>query len=300
MSKKVARINSRLYFDLFERGGDRLIAVFSILKMSRCSDKYYSYTAKNNKFVGGYSLLRAKTNLSLHAIKTYVPTLVEMGLISILDNGDVYVLGGEKIKDLYSSRKLVPILIGKNMNSTSDNSLLVRLHSSQLQQQREIEKKQNQSVLLKQLSKPTNPKLYKKAVKLSKRLGGKEITIVDDVVLSNQGYAVLKRGVEDNKPMGCYWKRKLIKNGLIMSKRRFIKIKKMKYSEYLEYISYYPNSRAVFRNGFLCEEAIATLSVKDIIGEIEEMPKNLEILPSPVTKPLSYLSFDMIHFWENL
>lgn len=195
MSQKIARISSKLYFDLFEReGSDKLIAVFSILKASRTADKYYSYTSKNNKFVGGYSLLRAKTNLTLHTIQKYVPTLIDMGLISIGDNGDVYVMGGEKIKTLYSSRKLVPIILGKNLNDTADNSLSVRLHAERDEQQRQINKKQYRSELLKQASNPTNYKLYKKAQRLLKKLGDEKITIVDTVVLSNQGYALLKNG----------------------------------------------------------------------------------------------------------
>lgn len=304
MNPKIARISSKLYFDLFEReGSDKLIAVFSILKASRTGDKYYAYTSKNNKFIGGYSLLRAKTILTLHVIKKYVPVLIDMGLVSILDNGNVYIMGGEKIKTLYSSRKLVPIVIGKNLNDTADNAFIVRTHSAQLQQERQIIKKQNRSELLKQLSNPTNYKLYKRAQRLSKRMGGEEITIIDEVVLSNQGYAVLKKGAIDNKPVGCYWKQKLVKKGLIESKRRYTRLKKMSYGEYLGYIDLFPHSKAVYRSGFLCKEEIATLknidlTKKEVVVEEKSIVVKEELTKQKV-KPLKHLQFDMIAWWQN-
>ena len=300
MSQKIARISSKLYFDLFEReGSDKLIAVFSILKAARTADKYYSYTSKNNKFVGGYSLLRAKTNLTLHTIQKYVPTLIDMGLISIGDNGDVYVMGGEKIKTLYSSRKLVPIIIGKNLNDTADNSLSVRLHAERDEQQRQINKKQYRSELLKQASNPTNYKLYKKAQRLLKKLGDENITIVDTVVLSNQGYALLKNGSEDKKSMGGYWKSKLVKKGIIKSERRFKKIQKMSFAEYLNYKSYYPANKAVYKGGFLCEEQIASLSPIDLIQSTIIEDKVILKEVKKQVKGLSHLSFDMVAWWQN-
>ncbi len=300
MSQKIARISSKLYFDLFEReGSDKLIAVFSILKASRTADKYYSYTSKNNKFVGGYSLLRAKTNLTLHTIQKYVPTLIDMGLISIGDNGDVYVMGGEKIKTLYSSRKLVPIILGKNLNDTADNSLSVRLHAERDEQQRQINKKQYRSELLKQASNPTNYKLYKKAQRLLKKLGDEKITIVDTVVLSNQGYALLKNGSEDKKSMGGYWKSKLVKKGIIKSERRFKKIQKMSFAEYLNYKSYYPANKAVYKGGFLCEEQIASLSPIDLIQSTIIEDKVILKEVKKQVKGLSHLSFDMVAWWQN-
>ncbi len=301
MTQKVARINSRLYYDLFTKGGDKLISTFAILKTSRESDKFYAYTSRNKKFVGGFSLLRAKTNLTLHTIKKYVPTLIEMGLVNIESSGDVYVMGGEKIKTLYSSRKLVPILIGKNLNDTTDNSFSVRLFSAKTQQEREIIKKQNRSELLKQALNPTNPKLYRKAIKLLNKLNGEGITIVDAVVLSNQGYALLKNSVFNNKPMGGYWKRKLIKKGNIKSKRRFKRLEKMSYSTYLDYISFYPSRKLVYKNGFLCEEIVSTLEPLNKINlEVADIKVKEEVEPKKETvKALAHLSFDMIAWWQN-
>ena len=303
MDNKIARISSKLYFDLFQKGGDRLIAVYCILKTSRDSDKYYSYTAKNNKFVGGYSLLRAKTTLTLHSIDKFVPMLIDMGICSINSNGDFYILGGEKTKELYSSRKLVPIRIGKNLNDTSDNVMSVRVFSAKYQQERQIVKKQNRSELLSHLS---NPLLYKKAKRLLKKLNGKEITVLDEVVLSNQGYAYLKNGTEDNKSMGCYWKQKLVKKGIIKSERRYTKKQKMSFVEYITFKNNYPCNNAIYRNGFLCKEEIATLNPIDLTENIEEVVITQEVIKTNIVevykkqvKGLKHLEFDMIAWWEN-
>lgn len=303
MDNKIARISSKLYFDLFQKGGDRLIAVYSILKTSRESDKYYSYTAKNNKFVGGYSLLRAKTTLTLHSIEKFVPMLIDMEICRINNNGDFYILGGEKTKELYSSRKLVPIKIGKNLNDTADNAMSVRVFSAKHQQERQIVKKQNRSELLSQLS---NPLLYKKAKRLLKKLDGKEITILDEVVLSNQGYAYLKNGTEDNKSMGCYWKQKLVKKGIVKSERRYTKKQKMSFVEYITFKNNYPHNKAVYRNGFLCKEEIATLNPIDlteikeeILSIIENIKPIIVEVPKKQIKGLNHLEFDMIAWWKN-
>lgn len=302
MNTNVARINSRLYFDLFTRGGDKLVATFSVLKTSRTEDKYYAYTAKNNKFVGGYALLRAKTNLTLHTIQTYLPSLIDMGVVRIQSNGDVYIMGGDKVSELYNSKKLVPIIIGKNIVSTALSSLSVRSNSAEKQQKIQIEKKQYRSELLKQASKPTDYKTYRKIKRLIKKLGTDKIEIVDTVILSNQGYALLKHGISDNKSMGCYWKNRLVKNGFIKSKRRFTKLHKMTYADYKNYIYCYPNVKAVYKNGFLCKEEIASLKSINLITQ-SKVEESTVIPTQSVSKGLhrgmSYLSFDMIAFWKN-
>src|SRR5690606_20070647 len=133
-TKKVVRINSRLYYDLFshENGGDRLIAFYCILKASRKNDsRFRAFISKNNKLVSGYGLLRAKTNLSLSTIEKYMPILIEKGLCTLEENGDVSLLGNQKTKELYSCEKLVPIVIDENLVKTSLHVLAVRVKSAE-------------------------------------------------------------------------------------------------------------------------------------------------------------------------
>ena len=163
MEKRIARLNSRLYFDLLVRGGDKLIAVYSILKTSRNGEvKYYAYKSKNNKFVSGYALLRAKTSLTLHIIEKYVPMLIDMGLCFIDKNGDFVLLGNDKTNELYNSRKLVPVTIGANITETVLFSFAVRSFSAEKKQQTEINKKLTRSEVISQGANPRNLKEYKK------------------------------------------------------------------------------------------------------------------------------------------
>lgn len=261
----VARISSKLYYDLFERGGDKLIAVYSTIKMSRKNEiKYYAYKSKNNKFVSGYSLLRAKTKLSLSSIQKYVPILIEIGVCKIEDNGDFSILGGEKTKELYSSRKLVPVGVENTLTKTAYNSFAVRVFSSEKQQLREIKIKQNRSELLRQVSNPSSTEVYKKALKVQKKYGD-EIAVIDKTVLSNQGYAVLKDGSRDYKSKGYYWKNKLQEKGLIKSKRRFEKVSEMSFEKYKQLKNYgLLNNNNTYCNGFLVEEKVSSFYTKNI------------------------------------
>ena len=148
MTKKTARISSKLYSALFKEGGDKLIAVYSVLKTSRGGEvKYYAYTSKNRKFISGYSLLRAKTILTLHTIEKYVPTLIDMGLCFIDKNGDFVLVGNQKLKKQYNN-KLLPIKIGVNLTDTAYNSLAVRVFSMEKTQKTQIEKKQTRSEII--------------------------------------------------------------------------------------------------------------------------------------------------------
>ena len=310
MTKKVARINSRLYFDLFNRGGDKLVAVYSILKTSRNGEvKYYSYKSKNNKFVSGYALLRAKTNLTLHTIEKYVPILIDMGLCFIDKNGDFVLLGNDKTNTLYCSKKLVPVTIGANVTETVLFSFSVRSFSAEKKQQTEINKKLTRSEVISQGANPRNLKEYKKAQKILKTYG--EVTNLNEkTVLSLQGFGVLKHTedneIKDIKSSGSYWRRKLKNANIIKTKREFKKLQKMSFAEYLNFKKYGElTNRHTYKNGYLVEELISsfctnlksTITVQPKV-EIEEVfnnkPEEVEIY-----KKKPYLQFDMIDFWIN-
>ena len=302
MSNKTARLNSRLYFDLFSRGGDKLIAVYCTLKMLRNGEvKYYAYKSKNNKFVSGYALLRAKTNLTLHTIEKYVPVLINMGLCFIDKNGDFVLLGNEKINTLYSSRKLVPIKIGVNVTETVLFSFSVRSFSAEKKQQTEINKKLTRSEIIKQGTDPKNLREYKKAQRILKTYG--EVTNLNEkTVLSLEGFGVLKHTenneIKDIKSSGSYWRRKLKNANIIKTNREFNKLQKMSFAEYLYFKKYGQlTSRHIYKNGYLVEETVSSFSTKTTL------PKNKKEVVIPVVKEeykkKQYLQFDMIDFWIN-
>ena len=263
--KNVIRIPSKLYRELYELGGDKLLAVYCILKGSREGEiKYYSYKSKNNKKVSSYALLRAKTCLSLHSIEKYVPLLIDLGLCYIHKNGDFILLGGEKLKEKYNT-KLVPIKVGKNLTDTALNVISVRLYSERRQQNIQIKKKQNQRDLLKQ-DNPRNLKELKKLRRLKKLNGSNSVEVNDKTVLSNQGFAVLKDGSKNNKHKGAYWKKRLKDKGIISTERNFNKIVRMTFSEYLYFkLSGEKSSNQTYFKGWLVEETVSSFCTKSIL-----------------------------------
>lgn len=260
MFTKTARINSKLYFDLFDRGGDKLIAVYSILKTSRNNQiKYYAYKASNNKTVSGFGLLKAKTNLPLNTIKKYVPVLIDMGLCYIDKNGDFVILGGEKTKELYSCTKLVPIKIGRNLIDTAANSFVVRLHSKQKAQEIQIQKKKYLSELQGKAKYSNDAqKKLKKMLNFSK---AGETSLTDNILLSNKGFATLNK-FTDNKSSGQYYKRVLKNKGLISTERRYKRISQLSYNDYKSLRNNNCiSSSQLFNNGWLIEELVSSFSI---------------------------------------
>lgn len=300
MKKTVVRIPSLLYKDLFDLGGDKLIAVFSILKGSREGQiKYYSYKAKNNKTVSGYSLLRHKTCLSLHSLKKYVPLLIEAGLCEFHPNGDFTIAGNRVLKKMYNT-KLVPITLGKNFIDTQYNSFSVRLHSSSKGQKIMISKKRHRSELLSRFDDPRNYKEYKASRKVLKKYGG-NIQITDKVVLSNQRYSEFK-GKCGSKSSGSYYKGQLIKKGIIKSKRQFTLIKKMTYAEYVQHKKYNYAGNLTYMRGCLAMEDIATMEVMDTsLGFHKKSSMVSNKVSSPVQSKAKAIpmAFDFIAWWSG-
>lgn len=308
----IYRIPSKLYFDLWTKGnelpsltGDKLLAVYSILKAGRNKEvKYYAYKSKNNKTISGYSLLRAKTNMSLHVIEKYVPTLIEIGLCFIDNNGDFVLLGNQYVKDLYNSYKLIPIRIGKNVADTALNVMSVRAFANEGEQQKQYRKKLTRSVIISQGIDPKNNKKLRDAKTTLKRFG--EITYLNEkTVLSNGGFGLLKHGAKNNiknlKSSGSYWKRKLKSKGIIKTQRQFENIEKMPYECYLglKNLGYLEN-RQTYRNGFLVNELPSAFSTVRLVSVKEvEIPAEKEVKVRNDYKKKQYLQFDIIDFWMN-
>lgn len=281
--------------------GDKLIALYSILKTSREGEvKYYSYKAKNNKFVSGYSLLRAKTKISLNTLKKYVPVLIEMGLCNFDVNGDFILLGNTKLKKMYS-RKLVPVLIGKSLLETSYNVISVRLHSKESYQKKEIAKKLTRSEQLKQGSVPhrlLNANAGKRALKYSYS-ESEEKAIIEKTILSLQGFSKLKDGSLDNKSKGFYWKNKLKQKGLVKTKREFTKKEKMSLEEY-RFLkgNFSMEKNETYYLGHLVEETVSSFYAIDLINKKQEIHAPTIKVTSNKKAPIR-MSFDMIKFWET-
>lgn len=266
MESKIVRIPSRLYSDIYQVGGDKLLAVFCTLKAYRGkSDKYYAFKSRNHKSIGGYSLLRSKTNLSLSVIQKYVPMLINMGLCSIDSSGNVSIAGNDKLKSKFNN-KLVPIRIGKNFIDTSYNTISVRLSSEERQQRIQIGIKTHRRDLLLQLNDPKTAAAYKEAKRVVDKYGS-SISVTECVVMSNAGFAALKDGTQNNKHKGAYWKKKLKQKGLISTKRRFKRVMKASFEEYKQYrvFSNCPQNTK-YSYGYIVEELVSNYSSIDLVS----------------------------------
>lgn len=268
----ISRIPSRLYYALFKEGGDNLLSVYCSLKAYKAGQiKFKSYKSKNNKFVGGYSLLRAKTNISLATLQKYVPVLINMGLLKFEANGDVSLLGNNKLKSLYGF-KIVPVPVCIKLTDTRYACMTVRLHSAQRQQFNQIEKKGNLRELIFQgesgIKNLKQLKAYKKAIKKY----GDDVTklnFTDETVLSLQGYAFLKHHKQDNKALGAYYKKVLKSKGLVATSRRFKEVSAFKAMSYNDYLflrvnGAVPNNN-VYKNGRIMEEVVSSFTPINII-----------------------------------
>jgi len=266
--QKIIRIPSKLYRNLYEKGGDRLVSVFCMLKAARNSkNKFTAYVSTNNKTLGGYGLLRKHSGISLNTLEKYVPTLVKMDLIHFESNGDVYIIGNEKAKELYSSYKLVPVAIEKKLTDTASRSMFVRTHSNISAQKKEIAKKQFRSDLLKHLDNPDDLKLYNMAKRVAKKAGG-NIVITPDTRLSNTAFSRLKhneRKLASPKGTGYYWKKKLEQKGFIECERSFTIIAPMGYGAFLSLKKAGSlNRNELYNSGALCKEGMCKVSIASV------------------------------------
>ena len=254
MEETVIKLPSLLYSELFQLGGDKLIAVFCILKNECIHGRFNSYVSGNKVKVEGINLLRKETNLSLSVLNKYVPMLIELGLVKINAKGGAEVMGNNRLRDIYCAPdtytdskgrtrvnskagtvKLVPVVISDKFLDTSYNAASVRLHSSERKQQRTSAFKTRQLQLVKAFYR-NDPSLTagerKKAQKIILKLGENKISITNESVMSLQGYAKLKDGSKNNKSKGQYVKKKLLEKGLITVTRRFKPIREISFSEY--------------------------------------------------------------------
>ncbi len=294
-------INAKVYALLFNKGvelgvdSDRLIATYIKIKQTNKQENLISYTASNNKFVGGLPLIKKATGLSLSSLQLYAPILADAGLLSLELNGDVRVKGNNKINKEYKSTKSIKLAVSNKLAELKLAIYFVRVKAAEKSQKKEIQKKEFKINTISKLQK--NQYLTKPELRMMKKLEKKGITLsslkqslATETVLSNDGFGKLKKDKENNKNTGSYFKRRLEAAKLVTIKQRFNKIKKCSYTEYIQVkksLDYQPNLRYV--KGWLCEQLISSFSTS-----VESIPAPKTVIR--VSKPLPYLSFDFIHW----
>ncbi len=262
--ESIYRFNSKLFVAIRNEATalklepNKAVAIFAHLKKERNGKiKYFAEKAKNNKRLNTVSLLASKTSLSKHILSKYLRIYYNLGLIWREVNGDVCILGNNKIKKYFPSLKLLPVTVGNRFIDTQYSVMNILLHAKRNNQQYQIRKKTNQNEIQSgNLSTPSQLKLYKRLQKSG--IGIQDIT--DKSVLSNQGYSKLLKNDSDNKSKGGYYKKQLIKRGWLKSYRRFKKLERVSLGEFNFRSKYgYLKKGQFWHLGWLMMEDIATM-----------------------------------------
>lgn len=236
-------VNNAEYNLIFNSIGvdtDKLCSVFIFLRGSKNSKRRYSPIGKLKHF----GLLKAETTLSRHAIETYVPKLIELGLVILNSDGGVSVISTTRSFRLFgadcSRRILIPIQMCQSYLKTAIQVGFVRIKTNIKKQQKQIDKKETQKQLLKKYVYQTknmhlnilNKKEMKSCEKIIARFGSVNEFLsmyCEETILSQKGFANLNKNTD-----GRYFKKQLVDNGFIETQiRTETLISNISYKKYL-------------------------------------------------------------------
>lgn len=296
---KEIRLNSVLYAQLFNEGGDKLISLYVQLKACKNSRiKIKAHKSTKGHKLQRYGLLRKESHLSLSVLKTYLPQLMRLGLCWFDNNGDFVMLGNRKINELYKTKKrlkIVRVRVGNSFKETQMYSYLVRIKSSQLQQEKHAAVKAHRENLVAKHTKgyflKPNERQQLNRI-LEKNLS--YINITDKSVLSHAGFAKLKTQELNYPSKGEYWRNKMVKAGLIKVKLRREFIGEYTYKQFLQLK--YVKKNLIFDSGKVYEQLPSEFKVvSDIIKPVKPAPPK----ESPKKKEAVTRSFDFIDWCKR-
>ena len=276
-------INSKLYAELFELGGDNLLVVYAKLKYGK-NGAIKIYKEQNRNI---YHTLKQKTNISVTTLRKYIKILIKENLCYFDTKGNFVLIGTNKINKKYGSKKVVPIEIA-SYKETKLFSFRVRVFRMEQQQKNRIDRRHEQHKIIEKMAKGYTLTAQQFKFRNSWRDADKEYAQSQDTfnantVLSNQGFSKLKFGETKSKGSGNYWKNKLVSAGIIKTKRQFEFIKKCSQKEYLS-LRYSGCRNLVFKNGKLYKELISKFTTTEFYKPAQEL------------KELRHLDFDFCFF----
>lgn len=300
--EKIYRIDSKLFYRLYEKGGFGLVACFSRLKYFQNTQECYKPIKHktNNKTTKGYRLMSRFSGISIPTLKNLVPILEEMDLVHFDKKGGVHLAGRKKTDTI--GGKLVPIKMGDKFTDTKTFASYVIIRSNLDRQKKQFEKKRRLSEGMRAIKNGSfiSKKVYKLIKSLEKEgiKSIKDLKMVENRILSNAKIANLV-GVDykedTQKSNGSYFKRRFKDFGLIESRRRFRKIhdERVSFSEYSKWRDLYRSNQdnVTWKNGFISEEIASEVNdTSDMVtlvnmetGEIVKFPP-----PSKFSKELPY------------
>jgi len=281
--QKYTNINSKLYADLFQVGGDALLAVYAILKHSK-NGGIKIYKEKNKSI---YQTLKKNTNLSLTTLRRYIKQLIALEVCYFDTVGNFVLVGGNKINKKYNSKKVVPIEIS-SYKETKLFCFRVRVKKMEQQQKNRIDRRSEQNKINGKIAKGYS--LTAQQFKFRNAWRDADLEYANNqesfnanTILSNEGFSKLKFGELKSKSSGNYWKNKLVKAGIIKTKRQFEFIKLCSQKDYLA-LRYAGYRNLVFKNGKLYKELVSKFTTTDFYKPKEEL------------KELKHLDFDFCFF----
>jgi hypothetical protein len=276
-------INSKLYSDLFDIGGDNLLAAYAKLKFAK-RRKVKIYKEQNRNI---YHTLKIETNLSISTLRKYIKVLTKENLCWFDTKGNFCMVGTNKINNRYKSKKTVPVEIG-TLKQTKLFSFRVRVFRMEQQQKNRIDRRSEQNKIIEKMKKGYTLTAQQFKFRNAWRDADKEYAQNQDTynantVLSNQGFSKLKFGETTSKGSGNYWKKQLVAAGIIKVQRQFQFLKRCSQKEYLS-LRYAGDRTLVFKNGKLYRELISKFTTTEFYKAEEEL------------KELKHLSFDFCFF----
>ena len=276
-------INSKLYSELFELGGDNLVSVYATLKFAK-NGAIKIYKEENRNI---FHTLKTKTSLSITTLRKYIKILSKEGLCHFDKAGNFVLKGNNKLNKQYNSKKAVPIEIG-SFRETKLFSFRVRIKKMEQQQKKRIDRRSEQGKIIGKMEK--GYALSKSQFNFRKAWKDKDLEYSQNsesfnanTVLSNEGFSKLKFGELKSKSSGNYWKKKLVEAGVIKTKRQFEFLKRCSQKEYLS-LRYSGFRNLVFKNGKLYKETVSKFTTTEFYKPKEEI------------KELKHLSFDFCFF----
>lgn len=287
-----------LYSKLFKAGidnginPDSLISVYCLIKSAKeGKDRIRPIECKNGRKITKYRLLHKVTGLSEKTLKKYVPYLIEEGVFNFSKDGSAYLKGNTKTAKEYKRSKTIKLTVEPKLSDMNLNVYFVRIKAKERRQINIIDKNNSKIKTMSRFKAGKYVPLKEQKWALKQIQEGKlEKINHDKVVLSNEGYYLLKKGINDKKSAGNYWKNKLRKAEKIYTRRNNKFIKRCTKTEYFACKIVTKNPRLNYYNGSMWEETVCEFSTTPF-------PAKKKITKSKEPKPKDYLQFDMIAWW---
>lgn len=268
-------LEKKLLDDLVLQGGDRLVAYYILLLHHVGQHGFIApYTAKNNRKIRSYRLIKSKVPFfSIATIKKYHKQLEKMGVAWTGSFGTEMIAAQEKVAEIYGTSYNVSIPLSKGIIDTAENVFIERLRENIELQKQVIELKKELVSIREMNPKDKHRGVFLREEKIRERykINLKEDEAVEpEVLISLNKIALIKNPSNPSFSSAIYWKRKLKKKGKIETKRRFRAVQSMNYKEYEFYKrrkklrKLFPGiatERLQYIGGYLCEELTSSIRI---------------------------------------